>query len=98
MKLNSVEYYSYKEYYNYNIHNGYVFRKEYIFRRSTNFVEYLYDIRKSYPKSDPMNYIAKLLMNSLFGRFALRVLKNKYEFINKSEFFSLASKDAKLKY
>jgi len=28
-------------------------------------------IRLDYPKSDPMNYIAKILMNSLYGRFGM---------------------------
>lgn len=28
-------------------------------------------IRLEYPKSDPMNYIAKIIMNSLYGRFGM---------------------------
>jgi len=28
-------------------------------------------MRLEYPKTDPMNYIAKLLLNSLYGRFGM---------------------------
>ena len=31
----------------------------------------MYDLRKSYPKTHPLNLIAKLLMNSLYGRFGM---------------------------
>jgi DNA polymerase elongation subunit (family B) len=31
----------------------------------------LYQLRLNYPKTDPLNYIAKLLMNSLYGRFGM---------------------------
>jgi hypothetical protein len=31
----------------------------------------MYNLRLQYPKSDPMNFIAKLLMNSLYGRFGM---------------------------
>jgi hypothetical protein len=47
---------------------GYTFDSDYIF---TNFVDELYQIRLDYPKSDPMNYIAKIIMNSLYGRFGM---------------------------
>ena len=32
----------------------------------------MYELRLQYPKSDPMNLIAKLLMNSLYGRFDMK--------------------------
>nr|CAI9430479.1 DNA polymerase [Fomitopsis pinicola] len=87
-KLNSVEYDSYKEFYNFKINSGYLFDSDYVF---TDYVKDLYTIRKSYPKSDPMNYISKLLMNSLYGRFAMKNIKNKFLFLffNKSEFLKL---------
>ena len=47
---------------------GYTFDSDYVFN---NFVDELYKIRLEYPKSDPMNYIAKILMNSLYGRFGM---------------------------
>jgi len=47
---------------------GYTFESDYVF---DSFVNDLYKIRLDYPKSDPMNYIAKILMNSLYGRFGM---------------------------
>jgi hypothetical protein len=34
-------------------------------------VNTLYKLRSDYPTSNPLNYIAKLLMNSLYGRFGM---------------------------
>ena len=31
----------------------------------------MYALRQQYPKGDPMNLIAKLLMNSLYGKFGM---------------------------
>jgi hypothetical protein len=47
---------------------GYTFEKGYIFKE---YVDNLYNLRLNYPKSDPMNYIAKILLNSLYGRFGM---------------------------
>jgi len=47
---------------------GYTFESYFIFDK---FVSDLYKIRLEYPKSDPMNYIAKIIMNSLYGRFGM---------------------------
>lgn len=46
-------------------------------------------MRTSYPKSDPMNYIAKILLNSLYGRFGMGELRGSYEIITRKEFNSL---------
>ena len=54
--------------YKFNIKSGYLFQREKIF---TNIINDLYEIRTTYPKSDPMNYIAKILLNSLYGRFGM---------------------------
>lgn len=35
------------------------------------FITDLYNIRTNYSKSDPMNYIAKILMNSQYGRYGM---------------------------
>ena len=43
---------------------GYKFKKINIFKE---YVETLYNLRLSYPKSDPMNLIAKLLAPALRG-------------------------------
>src|ERR1035437_8269415 len=47
---------------------GYNFKSENIFK---NYVDYLYNLRSQYDKSDPMNFIAKILLNSLYGRFGM---------------------------
>jgi len=47
---------------------GYTFKSENIFK---NYVDYLYNLRSQYDKSDPMNFIAKILLNSLYGRFGM---------------------------
>jgi hypothetical protein len=65
----SEELYNAKKYgYKFEILWGYIFDKEYIFKE---YVNDLYNLRLSYPKSDPMNLIAKLLLNSLYGRFGM---------------------------
>jgi len=54
--------------YKFEIIWGYFFNKENIFK---DYVEFLYNLRNEYPKTDPMNYIAKILLNSLYGRFGM---------------------------
>ena len=53
--------------YKFEIIKGYKFETAFIFK---DFIETMYNLRQNYPKSDPMNLIAKLLMNSLYGKFA----------------------------
>ena len=47
---------------------GYTFEGQHIFK---DYVEHFYSIKKAAPKTDPMYYIAKLFMNSLYGRFGM---------------------------
>jgi hypothetical protein len=54
--------------YNFEILWGYMFDKENIFKE---YVDTLHKLRSQYPKTDPMNFIAKLLLNSLYGRFGM---------------------------
>lgn len=54
--------------YKFDILWGYTFTPGLIF---DTFVDDLYLIRQTYPKSDPMNYIAKIILNSLYGRFGM---------------------------
>jgi len=61
-------------------------KKENIFKE---FIDDLYELRLSYPKTYPMNMIAKLLMNSLYGRFAMKPIKNIQGFFSKIEFFKI---------
>jgi hypothetical protein len=37
------------------------------------YVDRMYNLRKQYAKSHPLNYIAKLLMNSLYGKFGMKL-------------------------
>jgi hypothetical protein len=68
--------------YKYEILRGYLFEKEYIFK---NYVNDLYSLRLEYPKTDPMNYIAKILLNSLYGRFGMNDDFNILDIVNKTE-------------
>lgn len=54
--------------YKFNILWGYTFEKENIFK---DYVDFLYNLRSQYSKDNPMNFIAKILMNSLYGRFGM---------------------------
>ena len=54
--------------YKFEILWGYTFEKGYIFE---NYVSYLYSLRSEYPSPHPLNYIAKILLNSLYGRFGM---------------------------
>jgi hypothetical protein len=54
--------------YKINVLWGYTFEKENVFK---DYVDYLWNIRSEYSSSHPMNYIAKLLLNSLYGRFGM---------------------------
>lgn len=54
--------------YKFEILWGYTFNSEIIFK---DYVDFLYNLRSQYDKSNPMNFIAKILMNSLYGRFGM---------------------------
>jgi DNA polymerase type B, organellar and viral len=54
--------------YKFEILWGYSFEKECVFE---GYVNLLYSLRLEHPKSHPLNYIAKILMNSLYGRFGM---------------------------
>lgn len=65
----SEELYNASKYgYKFEILWGYTFQKDFTFKE---YVDDLYKLRLTYPKSDPMNMIAKLLLNSLYGRFGM---------------------------
>jgi DNA polymerase type B, organellar and viral len=75
--------------YKFEILWGYTFERGNIFK---DYVDFLYDLRLQYDKSNPLNYIAKILLNSLYGRFGMddnfteaRVIHKDYsqDFINK---------------
>jgi hypothetical protein len=68
---------------------GYTFEilKGYQFETADLFSEYiykLYNLRQQYTKGHPMNLIAKLLMNSLYGKFGMRLEMTKVDIYNVS--------------
>jgi hypothetical protein len=54
--------------YKFEILWGYKFEPENIFKK---YVDTLYQLRLKYHRSHPLNLVAKLLMNSLYGRFGM---------------------------
>jgi DNA polymerase type B, organellar and viral len=54
--------------YTFEILWGYTFKSEVIFK---SYVDFLYNLRNQYDKSNPLNFIAKILLNSLYGRFGM---------------------------
>jgi len=80
----SEELYNAQRYgYKFEIKWGYTFNSDYLFK---DFVKDIYNLRLTYPKTDPMNFTAKLLLNSLYGRFGMvyNFIQNKI--INKNEY------------
>ena len=57
-----------KDGYTFEILEGFLFEKSYIF---TEYINLLYKIKCNTDSSDSLYYIAKLLMNALYGRFGL---------------------------
>ena len=64
--------------YKIQIIRGYKFEKGYVFKE---YIEKMYNLRLKYSKDTPMNLIAKLLMNSLYGKFGMRSEFNKVDII-----------------
>ena len=62
--------------YDIEIIKGYKFKYTNIFK---DYVETLYNLRLQYSKDDPMNLIAKMLMNSLYGKFGMKSETNKVD-------------------
>ncbi len=54
--------------YKFEILWGYKFEPINVFK---NYIDCLYELRLNYHKSHPLNFIAKLLQNSLYGRFGM---------------------------
>ena len=69
--------------YKYEIIWGYIFDRGNIFK---DYVDTIYNLRLKYPKSDPMNLIAKLHLNSISGRFGMSDNLGEIVIINKEEF------------
>jgi hypothetical protein len=76
--------------YTFEILEGYKFERGIIFK---NYVDSLYSLRLQYSKSHPLNLIAKILLNSLYGRFGMNQINLKYEIILKSDFVDIVNKE-----
>lgn len=84
MWIFSEEMYNASKYgYTFEILEGYKFERGIIFK---NYVDFLYQLRQQYDKSDPYNLIGKILLNSLYGRFGMNQVTIRYELISKREF------------
>jgi len=69
--------------YEFEILWGYTFERKIVFK---DYVDNLYDLRSQYQKSNPLNLIAKLLMNSLYGKFGMDDSFPDIEILTKKEF------------
>jgi hypothetical protein len=77
--------------YKFEIYYGYSFNPVKIFE---NYINDLYNLRLKYPKSDPMNYVAKILLNSLYGRFGMNENFTILEIMSNEEFINFNKKNA----
>jgi DNA polymerase type B, organellar and viral len=67
--------------YQFKIHRGYLFERGYIFKE---YIDFLYELKVNSKKGYPDYIIAKLLMNSLYGRFGMKPIMEKHEIISES--------------
>lgn len=83
----SEELYNAKKYgYKFEILWGYIFDKDYVFK---DFVDNIYKLRLNYPKNDPMNLTAKLLMNAAYGRFGMDDNFTNTNILDKKDYLNL---------
>jgi len=68
--------------YQFEILRGYLFDKGYVF---DGYVDELYSLRLTYDKTNPMNYTAKILLNSLYGRFGMDDNFNSIEILKQKD-------------
>jgi hypothetical protein len=69
--------------YTFKIIRGYTFDRGYIFK---DYVDFLYDLKVNSPKGTPDYIIAKLLLNSLYGRFGMNPHCENHLIINSKDF------------
>lgn len=63
-------------------YEAYIFEGRLVFDK---FITNLYKERLSYPKSNPMNYICKLIMNSTYGRFGMAPILTDVDLFNRDD-------------
>lgn len=65
--------------YQFEILKGYQFERGNIF---SGYVDRMFNLRLEYDKTHPMNLIAKLLLNSLYGKFGMKIENTMVEIFN----------------
>lgn len=80
-------------YYSIEILKGYTFKPADIFSK---YDDKMYNLRKSYPVTDPMNMVAKMLMNSLYGKFGMKSETFNIEIFDRKDPLQLESLDKKI--
>jgi DNA polymerase type B, organellar and viral len=76
--------------YTFEIFKGYKFERGVIFKK---YVEILYNLRQQYDKTNPLNLISKILLNSLYGRFGMKEIIIKYEICLQKDFYKITNKE-----
>lgn len=75
--------------YTFKILRGFTFDKGYIF---SNYVDALYILKTNSQKGSPNYIIAKLLLNSLYGRFGMNPDMEKHKIVSDKEYLGILSK------
>ena len=68
--------------YQFEIIKGYEFKKGYVF---SDYINKMYNLRLQYSKGEAMNLTAKLLMNSLYGKFGMNSETTKVTILDNKE-------------
>lgn len=77
--LFSEELYNAEQYgYTFKIKSGYLFERGKVF---DGYIKEIYSIKENTPDSDPMYFISKLLLNSLYGKFAMALEFDEHKII-----------------
>ena len=67
--------------YDFTVKSGFMFKGENIFK---GYVDEIYKIKQDTPPSDPMYFVSKLLLNSLYGKFGMGYELEDHKIINSS--------------
>jgi len=76
--------------YKFDILRGYSFEKGDIFK---DYIDNLYNLRLQYDKSNPLNFTAKILLNSLYGRFGMNDDFDILEIVNQKDLLEIESEN-----
>jgi hypothetical protein len=75
--------------YKFKVLRGYTFNKKKIFME---YVDKFYDLKCNANKNDPIYIIAKLLLNSLYGKFGMSPYKDKHDIIDNKNLYKFVEK------